>query len=358
MTEGTLRNLTRELCSLRDRDSVNFIWHGGEPLLMGVDFYREAVALQEHFKDGKLIQNSIQSNVSLVNDEFLSFSETNKINIGSSLDGPEEIHNLTRVYPDGSGTFSDVWAGLQLIRQRNLKIRKERFRDGKQRNLGGGAITILSRKNIERIDVVYDFFAMHGLSMKINPLIKSGRAIEDFEELGIGPSEYGLALVKLFDRWYHEPGEGIDVDPLSDIIGNLVTGNPIGCNFSETCRRTFVSIGPQGDVYPCGRFDGVREYRFGNINNDGLESMLNSDLSARINSRTADTVAGCSACDYKKICNAGCIHNAYLDKGDIMDKDSYCPSYKILFKHIDKEIRREVSEATIGACLSDERICK
>lgn len=347
MSERTLQSTIEEVAKLV-KESIHFIWHGGEPLLMGLDFYRQAVDIQGTYFSDKDIKNSMQSNVTLVDEEVLDFCERYEFSIGSSMDGPEEIHNLTRVYSDGRGSFQDVWRGLQLIRQRNEKLRESaRKKKKRPKSLGSGIITILTRKNIDRIDEIYDFFKIHRIPIKINPLIKSGKATDNYKELGIEPAEYGKVLIKLFNRWFYEKEQGIDVDPLSSILGNLMTAKPVGCEFRESCRDGFISIGPNGDIYPCGRFDGVKEYWLGNINADRLTDVLESKKHKALATRGSETVKDCSTCKYKRMCNAGCMHNAYMQRGEISDKDYYCASYKMLFRHLEKALDRELDRVEV-----------
>lgn len=342
MNSQTLENMTRELTSIPGKEEINFLWHGGEPLLMGIDFYKSAVEFQKKHQNGREIRNTMQSNAILVNDDYLDFFEENRFHIGSSLDGPEEIHDLNRVYGDGSGSFRDVWVGLQKIWERNKEIRRRKKEGEKPFHMGGGVITILTKRNIGRINEMYDFFKANNLSFKINPLIRSGKACGNYEDMGIGPAEYGHALVQLFDRWFDETEEGIDVDPLSEILGDLMTGKSSSCSSCESCVDGFISVGPRGDVYPCGRFDGIKEYWLGNINESSLSQIINSETHMRMASRRSDNITSCLVCPYRNICNSGCMHNAYMVRGKIEDNDYYCASYRILFEHIEKALDGEL----------------
>lgn len=346
-----LEKMVSQLSALPGRDKVHYIWHGGEPLLMGLDFYREALQIQKFYAKGRNIENSMQSNATLIDDKVVDFCQENGFSIGSSLDGPQSINDRTRHYADGTGAFNDIWRGVQLLRERNRALREDYKRSGSKgkrpEHLGGGVITILTRKNIAQLSEIYDFFKTNKMSIKINPLIKSGRAIDHMQDLGIDSVEYGQALIQLFDRWFYEDEEGIDVDPLSMILGNLMTGKPIGCNFSESCRDSFVSVGPQGDIYPCGRFDGVKEYWLGNVNTSTITEALASEKHGTMSARRLETVAACSGCKYGKICNSGCMHNAYMQRGQIGDKDFYCGSHQILFSHLEKALDVELAKAVV-----------
>ena len=342
MNYETLKNMIQQLLTLPDRERIHFIWHGGEPLLMGRDFYEEAVRLQDKYRNNRVVENAIQTNGTLINDDILDFCEEHEFNVGSSIDGPKEIHDRVRVYPDEKGSFEDAWSGLMKVRERSKHLRES----GKKKWPRGGAIAVLSKANIGEIERVYAFFRGNNITVKMNPLIKSGRA-KEHHDLAIGPLEYGTALVKVFDEWFNEENAGIDVEPLSMILGNLMTGKPVGCNFGDSCREGFISVGPKGEIYPCGRFDRVEEFRLGNVNEEGLQRAL--DLQEeRIERENRSNSAGCRNCDYSNICNAGCMHSAFMRRGNPMDKDYYCASYRVLFKHLEKALDKELEGVPEG----------
>lgn len=351
LSDETLENIIEQVTyvnKLRNSDP-KFIWHGGEPLLMKKDFYEKLLEFQRKHNHNELdlfrltldnetyllisdkvrsARNSVQSNGSLITDEIAAYFKEKSISIGLSLDGPGEINDLTRQYSDGKGSYDSVISGLRLC---------------KEKQIGGGIITVLNKNNIDKMDELYDFYKENNLSPKINPLIKSGNAEKNYEDLGITPKEYGQALITLFDKWYYDKDTKISIDPLDEMIGNIYSKDTKSCNFSNNCQESFVSIGPQGDIYPCGRFDGIQEFKLGNINKDSLNEILDSDLRKSLLSRNHLDIAGCAKCEYGDICHGGCMHNAYMHTGNIMDKDYYCQSYKMIFSHIKNEISKEIS---------------
>lgn len=340
MDSRTLTTILQQLTNLAGDHEVHVIWHGGEPLLMGLDFFEEVARISNHLREKDYqISNGIQSNATLVTEDLLDFVEKeNDFRLGFSLDGPEEINNRTRIYPNGRGAFDDIFSGIKKVRER---------KEGKEErsSFGGGVITVLSRANMKDILQIYDFFKGERINIKINPIVNSGGAIKE-EELKISPKEYADAMISLFDKWIDDY-ESIDIDPFTLIMGNFMTERPLGCNYSVSCRDNFVSIGPQGDIYPCGRFDGVKEFWMGDINGkNGLEGALNSEVQRRLSERRIDTVKGCKDCEYGKICNAGCMHNA-LTIGDVIGKDPYCIGYKKIFNHIQGKLHEELSLAEV-----------
>jgi len=351
MSEQTLENVVEQVIYTNSLlgGIASFIWHGGEPLTMPLSFYERVVELQRKHAISKFrnevkrsnnkkyvylgefdfLKNSFQSNGSLLTDEIVEFCRKYNFDVGLSLDGPKHINDKTRQDRNGRGTFEDIMRGVK---------------KAKEARIGGGVITILNKNNIGNVQEIYEFFKQEKINAKINPLIKSGNAIDNYQDLGITPKEYGTAMIKLFDLWFDDEENNIELNPFEEIIGNLLTGKVWGCNFSTSCQEHFVSIGPQGDVYPCGRFDGIKDFKLGNINHDNLLDMFRSETRTKLLVRRAESFKDCAKCNYKGICNAGCMHNAYMASGDIMTKDFYCTGYKMLFDHVGKRIKQEIKK--------------
>lgn len=326
MSPETLHNTIEQVVEKSNKEEAHFIWHGGEPLLMGLDFFKEIASISHHLrKQNKHLSHSIQSNGTLVTEELLDFIEKEKdFYLGFSLDGPEHINDKTRMYANGKGAFQNIFRGIQMARDRKAFV-------------GSGAITVINKNNLPHIDEIYDFFNKEKISLKLNHIIDC----KD-QKLGISPIEYGKAMTSIFDKWIDDY-TAINVDPFSQIIGNLITGKPSGCNYSKSCQDHFISVGPQGDIYPCGRFDGLEDYKLENINQkNGLEKALQSNIRTQLKTRT-ENVEECKECEYVPICNSGCPHNALID-GNAMGKDPYCAGYKTMFKHIKSKLHSELTK--------------
>lgn len=339
MDSRTLELSIKDVMALPDKSNIRWIWHGGEPTLMGKGFYEEVVSLQKTYQRNQRIKNSIQTNATLIDDDSLDFFVKNDFSVSTSLDGPEEIHNFTRVYPDGRGSFKDAWAGIQLIRERAKRERN--------RSIGGGVTCVLSSKNISRLDEIYSFFLENDIPININPIVNIGNVSDGINKLEIGDAEYGIALTKLFDRWFYEKKIGIEVKPLSSILESFISNKPKVCHFDRSCRDQFISIDVNGDVYPCGRFNGVTQYWLGNIHEENLLNILNSTKHVHMKQNSLDAVGSCNTCEYINLCNSGCMHNAYMRNKRNTQRDYYCPSYKILFSHIQYALENELICAEI-----------
>ncbi|MEK6953342.1 MAG: radical SAM protein [Nanoarchaeota archaeon] len=311
-------------------DTSHWIWHGGEPLLMGVDFFRVTKDIQNFYeKKGKVFSNGIQTNGTLITEELLDFVQaTHDFDIGTSIDGPKEINDKTRSFPIG-GAFDEIIKGINLLKKRKGSV---------------GAICVVNAYNIKSPEQIYCFFKSNKIHVKFNPLIKSGRANKNLSELEITPKQYGEFLLNMWEIYNLDCIENgvvtIDVDPFMEVIGNVIIGRPLGCNYSKSCREDFISIGPEGDIYPCGRFDGVKDFWIGNIKTNTIEQAINSEINNRLKKRGLETITGCNQCNSGDICNSGCMHNAYC-AGDVMGKDPYCKSYQMLFKRLNVVVNTE-----------------
>ena len=333
MTGETLLNAMTQVATVADGRSVQFVWHGGEPLLSGLEFLEEVARISEKLRaEGHSISNSIQTNGTLVTDELLDFIERqNDFPLGLSLDGPRAVNDRSRVYPGGRSCFDAVISAVRKIRDRATEKPGSR--------LGGGVIVVVSQLNISDLPEIYRFFRDERVGIKVNAVVVSEGP--QAKLLAVSPVEYAHAMNSLFDTWIEDP-DTINVDPFDLMMGNLVTGSGRGCNHSVSCVGNFVSIGPQGDIYPCGRFDGDAEFWLGNVNQPGgLEAALKTSCFVKLEGRSGALLGGCSTCRYLRICNAGCMHNA-LTVGNVMEKDFFCAAYKLMYAHIENYLLQEL----------------
>ena len=201
-------------------------------------------------------------------------------------------------------------------------------------NIGGtGAIVVLNSFTRMHLERIYNFFKTQHFSMKINPLIRAGRA-ELRPDLGITPDDYADTMIPLFDRYVTECPD-IRIDPFDMLLGNVALGENKGvCIFNTNCQHNFMSVTQDGDAYPCARFDGDPAMRYGNILTDGLPAILRSVLRTRLLTRNAQLDPICSRCGYLKCCYGGCMNNGYMRRHNPLDRDYYCTGYRKLYDHI------------------------
>lgn len=305
---------------------LNFIWHGGEPLLWGIDNYRTIFLFMEKELKGYNYRNSMQTNLTLVNESFIDLFVRYKVHIGFSLDGPKEIHDSQRIDAKGGGSFDMVMKNLQRCRDKGLSL---------------GCIVVGTKNHIGNIPKLYEFMANNNLSFKFNPIFNSGEAKYHDDEYGITAEEYAQMAIELFDLWYSDTQHRIIESNFVEIASNLMTGKPGGCLFGKNCQDNFLAISPVGDVVPCGRFCDIelRQYAYGNLYQESLAEILPKIKTSPIYQR-ADCIArsNCAQCRFFSVCHGGCMHDGFLSSGDFTSKTFLCPAYIKIFTHISSTV--------------------
>lgn len=319
----------KQVMQEKPRTRLTIIWHGGEPMLWGIDNYRAVFAYMEQVLDGYEVQNSMQTNLSLVNDEWIDLFLQYNVRVGFSLDGTPDIHNQQRVGLHGEPTFERIINNYHLCKQRGMRI---------------GCIVVGSKKHIGHIPELYRFMRNEGISFKFNPLFCSGEAQNNIDDYGITPDEYAQMAIELFDLWYYDQQSEITESNFVEIASNIATGKPSGCMFSSNCQDRFMAIAPTGDVMPCGRFcdNELLHYSYGNLHNEPLSTII-SHIKETETYRRAEYVAqsGCAQCRWFSICHGGCLHDGFLANGDFYHKTFLCSAYKKIFSHIEQCIQAD-----------------
>ncbi|MDH6357786.1 radical SAM protein [Parabacteroides sp. PF5-9] len=337
MNEETLYNMLTKVAKENAKEGItDVIWHGGEPLLMGVDFYKKAVEIQKTILNHRFI-NSVQSNGTLLNESYLDFFEKNNFKVSLSLDGIQMTHDKNRPYKNGGSSFKDTlfWLG---------ELKKRKINEGR-------VICVLNKVTASQIVQIYEYAKKERISFKFNPQFPAGEALIN-SDLGLTPEELAEIYIELFDMWFFDDAEYLpQIEPFDEIIENLGLFKnrenqkiiPFGCNWRNNCAYNFIAVSPNGSVYPCGRFIGEKDYLYGNINNEDLFVILKNTARENFINRNKG-LDDCSCCEYNKICNAGCPYHSYSRHKDIMIKDPYCYTYKKLFKHIENIVNNEFEE--------------
>ena len=316
---------------------INLIWHGGEPLYAGRKFF-EAIAEYCERAQGFLIENCIQTNGSLLGSSFLAFCKEHKFSVSVSIDGPQPLHDINRRTRSGNGTFERTMTAIA------------RMRDA---GLAPGCVCVLNKTNVDHIDDLYDFFYENRIHVRINPVVRSGRASIAYNELAISPLQYGEAMCRLFDHWF-EDEYAVQIEPLHTILGNFIGPTVWGCDYHGRCLESIISVNPDGAIYPCGRFAGLEDFRLGSVLDQGdLRDVFAGEVFRRLTRRSTATVEGCADCEFSVICNAGCMVTAYMARHEIDDRDYYCEGRRMLFRHISQALDQHLQSITIPEGGSD-----
>ncbi|MFH0859950.1 MAG: radical SAM protein [Candidatus Altiarchaeota archaeon] len=304
-------------------DDVTFKWIGGEPLLAGKKFFETALKLEKKFSDGRNIQNIVVTNGTLLDEDWLDLFQENNFKIYLSIDGPKEIHDSTRKYADGSGSFDNTMRAVELMREREMKLR---------------AVCVLSKINGNAVQDLYYFFRENQINFKIYPL---GYGCGQ-EKLRLTPADLGKSFVSLFDLWYSDSSHEITITTFKKIIKNMLA-SPQGKSMSmHNCHRKYFRIRWDGDVFACNRQMKDNAFCIGNINEQSYPDIINSKKFLAFYKEQSEMVK-CYDCTWLRVCQGGCMRNAFLYQGSISHPDYYCEGYTSLFDHIAKKLGVQTS---------------
>jgi uncharacterized protein len=292
-------------------DELHCVWHGGEPLLAGTQFFERI------FKDISSLnfkmRHFVQTNGLLLDDNFCRLFRDANINVGVSIDGPQHIHDTFRVASGGEPTHSRVMDALELLWKYNVSY---------------GCVAVVSSAMLGREQEVYNFFSSLGSGFRINPVIP-GRFDRD-SAYQIKPADYGASLIRFFDAWITSYPNQINISPIDNYVAAVATGEPSECQHIHTCADRTVGIKSDGSVTICARFQDFSLVRLGpSFVADLFTTADNTALLARAGSLTE-----CRDCDNWAICHGGCPHNSAAFGLPVSGKDPFCTAFKAIFAHI------------------------
>lgn len=317
---------TFEYSPLRKTSSiVDFIWHGGEPLMAGIGFYKRAIRLQQKHNNGIKYTNSVQTNGVLLNNLWIDFFKSNGFQISISIDGPKRINDRSRLYRDGRSTFNRVMKVINMVKKADIPM---------------GVCVVISKQNKDDVDEIYNFLANEKLNFNVIPLNRCGSALKNYNDLGLAPQEYALPWIRMYNRWFYAGNS--DYVYCSDFVfktAAVLTGTPKDCIGVGKCSFENVSVNPEGFVYPCATLTEDIKWQYGNINYSTLEELMKSPAAQHALSRK--THSGCTKCKWQHICNGGCVARAVKFHGEIDARDYYCPSLYKIYEHIEKCVKSE-----------------
>lgn len=322
---------------------VEFVWHGGEPTLLGLDFFRRVVDLQKPFRGRKEIRNSLQTNGMRLTDEWCEFFKRNNFFVGLSLDGPRDIHDRYRKDHAGRPTFDDVMRGLRLLQKHGVEY---------------NVLACVARDTAYRPLEVYTFFRNEGIKfIQFTPIIErlpdqetagrglwlAGPARLDGEEANtlvtpwtVEPKKYGEFLIAIYEEWVKKDVGDVFVMNFEWAL-NAWIGNPSPvCIFARQCGRA-VAMEHNGDVYACDHYV-YPEYRLGNILKDNLGEMVDRSVASGFGPHKEETLPRyCRECEVLNACWGGCPKHRFTRSPYGEPGLHYlCAGYKKFFLHIRK----------------------
>lgn len=334
MTDEMLEQFTREYIEAQTMPQVLFTWHGGEPLMRSIDFYKKALELQKKYAHGKQIDNVIQTNGTLLTDEWCEFFAKNHWLVGISIDGPQEYHDHYRVTPAGKPSWEKVMQGIQLLKKHHVEW---------------NAMAVVNAYNAEHPLEFYHFFRDNGCQyLQFTPIVErlteheDGRTLaslaDDREiplaDASVTPQQWGNFLCTIFDDWVrHDVGKTF-VEIFDCTLANWMGVLPGICAYSKECGHAGV-MEHNGDVYSCDHFV-FPEYKLGNIREQSLIDMLYGEKQQAF-SRLKHTSLPrqCKECDMEFACHGECPKNRFeKDKYGEPGLNYLCQGYYQYYTHV------------------------
>lgn len=330
MSDEVLESYVKQYIEAQQVPEVHFAWQGGEPTLLGVDFFRKAVELQKHYrKPGMVIHNAFQTNGTLLDDEWCKFLKANHFLIGISIDGPHEIHDTYRVNKGQKPTYDHVIRGLKLMQQYDV-----------QHNV----LCVVNNHNSSYPLEVYRHYKELG-----ERFFQFIPAIEFLPEGGVTdwsvrPEAYGDFLCRIFDEWVIQDVGECFVQIIDVALRAWCGLDPGLCVFSPTCG-TAMALEHNGDLYSCDHY--VTDHNLlGNLLETPLTELVGQPLQRKFGRDKKDTLPQyCRDCEVRFACNGGCPKNRFIETPDGEPGLNYlCAGYKRFFNHIDPAMKYMAAE--------------
>ena len=334
MSNEMLEQFTREYIEAQTMNQVLFTWHGGEPLLRSIDFYRKALSLQQKYAGSRRIDNVIQTNGTLLTDEWCEFFAQNHWLVGISIDGPQPDHDHYRLTAAGKPSWKKVMQGIKLLKKHGVEW---------------NAMAVVNAYNANHPLEFYRFFKENGCQfLQFTPIVErltrheDGRTLASLadkdeislSEASVAPEQWGYFLCAIFDEWVRKDVGKIFVEIFDCTLANWMGISPGICAYSKECGHAGV-MEHNGDVYSCDHFV-FPEYKLGNIRDHSLIDMLYGEQQQEFSRlKHSSLPRQCKECDMEFACHGECPKNRFMkDKYGDSGLNYLCPGYYHYYQHV------------------------
>lgn len=335
MSDEMLERLTRDYINCQPTSEVLFTWHGGEPLLRPLSFYRRALAMQQRYADGRRIRNCIQTNGTLLTDDWCRFLRDNDFLVGISIDGPQAEHDAFRMDKNGLPSFDGVMRGIAFLNQYGVQW---------------NGMAAVNRQNARRPLGFYNFFRRIGCRyLQFTPVVErtvrdeagerlaaveEDQSVAQLADYSVTPEQWGAFCCTIFDDWVRRDVGHIFIQLFDATLANWVGAPPGVCTLARTCGHT-AAVEWNGDLYPCDHFV-FPQYRMGNVADQPLQDMMSSGRQQAFSRmKTAALPSQCRHCKYLFACNGECPRNRFCQtEGGEPGLNYLCRGYHRFFAHV------------------------
>lgn len=356
MSDSLLEKFIEEYINSQTMPQVLFTWHGGETLMRPLSFYQKVVELQKKYANGRTIDNCIQTNGTLLNDEWCEFFHDNHWLVGISIDGPQEFHDEYRKNKQGKPSFMKVMQGIHLLNKHQVEW---------------NAMAVVNDYNADYPLEFYHFFKELGCHyIQFTPIVErihphaDGRHLahvlqkdEKLADFSVSPEQWGNFLCTIFDEWVKNDVGEYFIQIFDSTLANWMGAQPGVCTMAPTCGHAGV-MEFNGDVYSCDHFV-FPEFKLGNIYEKSLIEMMYSEKQIQFGQQKKDSLPNkCKECNYLFACNGECPKNRFLTTEDGEPGLNYlCKGYYQFFNHVapymdfmKKELLAERPPANVMKC--------
>ena len=350
MAPDVLERYIQQYIQAQPVDEVQFAWQGGEPTLLGVDFFRKVVELQKKYAQGKTIQNALQTNATLIDEEWADFLAAEQFLVGVSIDGPRELHDHYRVDKGQAPTFDRVTRGIHKLKAGGAEF---------------NTLTVVNRQNSQYPLEVYRFLKEIGSGfMQFIPVVErktrepeahglvliqpSWNRQAEVTEWSVEPLTYGKFLAQIFDEWVKKDVARYYVQQFDVALQSWMGMEPSLCVFRRTCGGA-MAMEHTGDVYSCDHYV-YPENKLGNIMETELAEMVSSGQQKSFGNAKRDALPRmCRTCEVRFACNGECPKHRFATTPDGEAGLNYlCAGYKHFFTHIDPFMQFMAGELRAG----------
>jgi uncharacterized protein len=346
MGDDVLEAYVKQVIESQRERHVTIAWQGGEPTLMGLDFYQRAMTLvRKYMRPGMTLEHTIQTNGILMNEEWCEFLRTNNFLVGLSVDGPREMHDAYRVDKGGAPTFEKVMRAARLMQQHKVEfnvlctvhaanvehpLEVYRFFRDELKTQFVQFIPIVERATPELLEIANEGW---GESNHARPLYTQNGSL--VTERTVKSEQWGQFLMAIFDEWVRHDVGNVYVQLFESALASWM-GMPASlCIFAKTCGNA-LALEHNGDLYSCDHFVEPKFF-LGNIKEQHLVQLVASDKQRKFGNDKQDSLPRyCRECEVKFACNGECPRNRFIQTPDGEPGLNYlCAGYKAFFKHID-----------------------
>jgi len=324
MTDEILSTYTRQYLEAMPVQ-CEFGWQGGEPLLAGKEFFRKAVAFQKQFgRSGQVVSNGLQTNGTLLDDEWCQFLAENKFLVGISIDGPAQVHDVNRVDKQGRPTWHRAWAGMELLKKHNVEF---------------NVLVTLNSANAPHAGNIYRFFINRGIRyLQFIQILERRPGTDEPSDFSCTAEQLGRWMLDIFEQWTRRDVGRVSVRFIDDVLHTILYGRASTCVHSERCAAAHI-LEWNGDVYACDHFV-FKEWLLGNIMETPLVEILKSPRLEEFAALKTDRPAACRDCEYLTYCQGGCPKHHRPIGTDPNRVNHFCEGYKMFYSRALPELKR------------------